>query len=128
MRAIVFACIATVAAAAPRDDAASRIAAARRGRTVRALTKREVRDTLHAVVPRISACGRAKGVVNSKLSIDSEPGIGTIVTVRGFATTGAIPDAFLACVRSAWQARVTPAIAGGSRHDLSDDVRRRARR
>jgi hypothetical protein len=107
-----------------RAEIAKEIAKARAGkRNTGQLTKDDVRGSMRLLVPLLGGCyssaqardARLGGVVNTLITIDSEPDQGTVVTVRGFDTAGPLGEsrAFRECVRDTLEAAVLPPIAGG---------------
>jgi hypothetical protein len=113
-----------------RAEIAQAIAATHTGvRPTGELTKDKVRGHMRILVPMLADCyGRAQacdpkigGVVNTKLTIDSEPGQGTVVTVRGFDTSGALGQSreFRDCVSATIEAIVLPPIADGGSLDVT---------
>jgi hypothetical protein len=111
-----------------RAELAAVIARVRGTTAPRALTKDLVRPTMKQLVPHLGACyeqARQReptlgGVFNLDIRVDSEPGYGTIVTVRGFDTAGAIgrSDEFRDCATVTLGALVLPPIANGGSLDL----------
>lgn len=116
---------------ARRAEIARGVSAARPGA---ALTKAELRAPMHALVAMLGACYRQAqarapdpdidGVVNLELAVDSEPGQGAIVAVRGFDTTGELGRSreFRDCVRSTAEQIVLPPIAAGGHAEISYPV------
>jgi len=87
------------------------------------LRKADVRSTMKSIVPKISRCyeqaafrnPEASGVVNTKLTIRSEPRSLTI-KVDGFDTHGTLGESreFLACVTKRFEAKQSPIKARGT--------------
>lgn len=64
---------------------------------------------------------RTNGVVNTELTIRSEPELGISLTVHGFDTDGPLGESkdFLACVKTTLEANVLPPIATGGSIDVT---------
>jgi hypothetical protein len=112
-----------------RAELARAVADSRRAGPPRELTRSQLREPMHAFVPLLRDCyARAvahdpalAGVVNTKLAIASVRNQGTIFTVRGFDTSGALGQSseFRACVTATAATIVLPPIADGGAADVT---------
>jgi len=85
------------------------------------LSKAELRPRLKVVMRHLEPCYRdalatdpqTSGVVNTSLTIRSDPKLGISLTVTGFDTHGSLGTSkpFLACMKTTLEANVLPAIA-----------------
>lgn len=86
-------------------------------------SKAELRPRLKVAMRRLERCyiearasdPRINGVVNTELTIRSDPKLGISLTVRGFDTDGPLGESktFLACMKTTLEADVLPPIATG---------------
>ncbi|MDQ3363812.1 MAG: hypothetical protein M3680_00065 [Myxococcota bacterium] len=84
---------------------------------------------MHVLVPMLGDCYRRAqsrdqqigGVVNTKLLVESELGLGTIFAVRGFDTAGALGQSseFRDCVTATVASIVMPPIAKGGSAEIT---------
>lgn len=114
---------------ARRAEIARVVAESRRATPAAALTKAQLREPMHAFVPLLVDCYRRVqardpqigGVVNTKLAIDSVAGLGTIFSVVGFDTAGALGQSreFRECVTATAASIVLPPIGGGGSVEIT---------
>ena len=84
------------------------------------LSKAEIRPRMKVVMRLLDRCYRAalstdptiSGVVNTQLTIRSDPTLGISLTVTGFDTNGRLGESkpFLACVKTTLEANVLPPV------------------
>lgn len=129
MRALVFVLVlVTVVQDSIAAPSATRIAALRRDIEHRVdegpkhrLSKAEIRPRMKVVMRLLERCYRTalaadpktSGVVNTALTIRSDPALGISLTVTGFDTSGRLGEskAFLACVKTTLESNVLPPVS-----------------